>query len=1079
MNDRNNKRPPPANGVMEMEPKKRFRGPVSQEELERRRERARRFQEAQRLKKQQQSASNAGNSNRQAGAHRLRLSRRRRNRGVSRAGDKALSAFSGEDGSSSGRRKKRLRLSSADLGVEESKQSVPVGQDDEDEVDTLDAFMADLRQNDDLRMQQISDAALSWDYATQNPVAAAASASTGDAQGASMPAPASTAAAKSALMSASVLPSKAAPAAELSAQQADDVAPPLTSPTDRSAAPPEVELDKEDAMYEQDRKEFVLAQQRRMQEAQQPAARAQPAPGAAAPGGNADAAAGRGQAPGASQSGADIKEEDAEEATPGASAEGGSKRVKVELGRLFESEGDVMDEEERKRQEEEAIASIEAEAKKKEVKPVNHDEIDYIPFRKNLYIVPRALARLTQKEVQGKRDKMGIKVRGRACPPPVDKWSQCGLSDRLESLLLKHSWKEPFNIQKQAVPAIMSGRDVIGVAKTGSGKTLAFLLPMFRHILDQVATYPLDEGEGPIGLIMAPARELAVQIASEARKFARSFNLRVAAVYGGAGVKEQIAQLKRGAEVVVCTPGRMIDILTMQAGRLVSFQRVSFVVMDEADRMFDMGFEPQIRMILGQVRPDRQTLLFSATFPKAVERLARQVLKFPLEITVGGKSVASDNIRQIVEVHEDRDKFMRLLQLLGVWFERGSIIVFVQSQDKCDKLFQELVSKGYPCAAIHAAMDQADRDSTLAEFKKGENTLLIATAGVAGRGLDVPSVVMVVNYSCPNHLEDYVHRVGRTGRAGRKGTAYTFISGGEEQHSPTLIKALEQANQEIPPELKAMADRFEAKVAAGQAKKAASGFRGKGFTFDGSEKTEAQRLEDMKRKKTEIELGLRDATEDVDKARLEARLAAEATDRDEIILPSATLTGKQRVVRNADGAGGASRPPAAAAALVQALQASVAPPGTKASVAEAIRRVKAQAVGTKAGAGAATSARMQALAFAQQLNSQYTTQGAGGEREHNTLEVEINDFTVQARQKALSREFTAHIHEMFDVAIVVRGIYVPPGKPVPDGQRPLYIVIESPDRFHAEAARKEILRTLAEETMRSGPSSSAGRYSVL
>lgn len=247
----------------------------------------------------------------------------------------------------------------------------------------------------------------------------------------------------------------------------------------------------------------------------------------------------------------------------------------------------------------------------------------------------------------------------------------------------------------------MSGRDVIGVASTGSGKTLAFLLPLLRHILDQPV---LGDGEGPIGLIMAPARELAVQIYNESKKFTKALGLRVTAVYGGAGVADQIADLKRGAEIVVCTPGRMIDILTMQAGKLVSLDRVSFVVLDEADRMFDMGFEPQIKMIMQNVRPDRQTALFSATFPRTVETLAKKVLHMPLEIIVGGRSVASSSITQHVEIRDDDDKFMRLLQLLGVWYEKGNILVFVDTQSKCDTLFQVRLSSTKSESLSHEEM---------------------------------------------------------------------------------------------------------------------------------------------------------------------------------------------------------------------------------------------------------------------------------------------------------------------------------------------------------------------------------------
>ena len=204
---------------------------------------------------------------------------------------------------------------------------------------------------------------------------------------------------------------------------------------------------------------------------------------------------------------------------------------------------------------------------------------------------------------------MNIKVRGKGCPPPVSRWDQCGLSERILSLLEKNKLETPFAIQKQAVPAIMGGRDVIRVAKTGSGKTLAFILPILRHIQDQPS---LADGDGPIALIMAPARELAYQIRNEARKFTKALDLSVVCCYGGAGISEQIAALKRGAEIVVCTPGRMIDLLSLQNGRVVNLRRVTVVVMDEADRMFDMGFEPQIKMITDNTRPDRQTILFSA-----------------------------------------------------------------------------------------------------------------------------------------------------------------------------------------------------------------------------------------------------------------------------------------------------------------------------------------------------------------------------------------------------------------------------------------------------------------------------------
>ena len=225
-----------------------------------------------------------------------------------------------------------------------------------------------------------------------------------------------------------------------------------------------------------------------------------------------------------------------------------------------------------------------------------------------------------------------MKIRGRNYPRPVFTWAQCGLTEKILHVINKLGYAKPFPIQSQAIPTVMSGREVIAVAKTGSGKTLAYLLPLFRHILDQP---PVVEGDGPIGLILAPARELVAQIYNEASKFCKVLGIRITAVYGGTSMTEQINSLKRGSEIIVCTPGRMIDILCLNQGRLVGLRRVSYVVLDEADRMLDMGFEPQITTILQNARPDRQLVMFSATFPTHVENLARKMLKKPVMIVVG------------------------------------------------------------------------------------------------------------------------------------------------------------------------------------------------------------------------------------------------------------------------------------------------------------------------------------------------------------------------------------------------------------------------------------------------------------
>ncbi len=772
--------------------------------------------------------------------------------------------------------------------------------------------------------------------------------------------------------------------------------------------------------------------------------------------------------------------------------------------------------------------------KKKELKAVDHSTISYIPIRKNLYIVPKSLAAIPAKEIQGIRHNLEIKIRGKGCPPPLETWEQTGVSDRIIAVIERHGWKEPFPIQKQAIPAIMGGRDVIGVAKTGSGKTLAFLLPMFRHILDQP---PLGDREGPIGLIMAPARELAVQICTECKRFTKALGMRVTAVYGGAGVADQIADLKRGAEIVVCTPGRMIELLTMQSGKMISLSRTSYVVMDEADRMFDMGFEPQIKMILQNIRHDRQVVLFSATFPQKVEALAKKVLKVPLEIIVGGRSVASSSITQYVEVRDEDDKYLRLLQLLGTWYDRGHVLIFVDTQSKADSLFADLSKSGYPALSLHGGKDQSDRDFTISDFKNGIRTLLVATS-VAGRGLDVPELVCVINYSCPNHLEDYVHRVGRTGRAGRPGTAYTFISPEEEMHSPNLVKALTQSDQTVPAELQAMSDAFLEKVKAGQAKYAHSGFGGHGFTFDEQEMTEEQKIRAQEKKLYEVEQGLRDSSDLVDdKADAEAELymlqneenpmAPSALNQSLVLIDtndivsdpfaaSAEAEAQKKAAEHIANLSAMSMPsqipvdPIAKAAeelamakanatlvapsLVEGTDSAALGQGGSGSIASMVAKARSVAMSlgvasvqpspAMGGGGASVSGGLAPVGFGQAttvtLPSGITKRIAADNKTHFEYTLDINDYPQLARWKVTQKEQINQVIENTGVAVTARGMYVPPGKVIAIGEEKLNLRIESPDGLQVEHAITEFKRILNDETLRvAAQPVKAGKYKVV
>ncbi|KAH8067932.1 helicase [Aureococcus anophagefferens] len=730
-----------------------------------------------------------------------------------------------------------------------------------------------------------------------------------------------------------------------------------------------------------------------------------------------------------------------EDAAKAAEAE---KREKKELGRCFADDGDVMEEGERRRAERSALEVFAEQLKKKELKPVDHARENYVKIRKNFYVVPRALGALSAADVALRRDADEIKVRGQGCPPPIETWGQCGLPDKAHGALVKAlgDHTEPFPIQKQALPALMSGRDVIGIAKTGSGKTLAFVLPLLRHIMDQPPI--VDGGDGPVALILAPARELALQIWREAKRFANPLGLRAIAVYGGAKVADQIADLKRGAEIVVATPGRLIDILTMSQGRLIGLRRVSYVVLDEADRMFDMGFEPQIAMILRNARPDRQTALFSATFPRAVEQLARKALSYPLEIVAGGRSVAADTVDQYVELRAEGTKFMRLLQLLGHWFERGSVLIFVDTQLKCDSIYEQLMKAGYraakeseipnfkgsdlghfplagyPALSLHGGKDQADRDGTISDFKSGVATVLVATS-VAGRGLDVPSIVCVVNYSAPNHLEDYVHRVGRTGRAGRAGTAYTFLDPvNEDAYAPILHKALKQAKMAIPPELAELSKKFATAAAAGEKQWASSGYAGRGYKFDDDELDGEKAAARDQRKAMEAEMGLHDPDlrgddDDGGGAEAEAKNAAARALAAEAAAPDATAL--------------ATAPAPGAAAPAQ--MGGAAPPVLQ----------------------PAAPAAIPVLGGVQTL--------PGG---HCYDELDVNDYPGEARYRVTHRDNILRVQEETGCAIIARGQYIAPGKAPEPGQKRLYLALEAKDELSIKHAKAELKRLLGEET---------------
>ncbi|PVV01646.1 hypothetical protein BB560_003924 [Smittium megazygosporum] len=721
--------------------------------------------------------------------------------------------------------------------------------------------------------------------------------------------------------------------------------------------------------------------------------------------------------------------------------------------------------------------------KKKDFISVDHSKIQYEPFKKEFYVEPEELASLTEEQVESLRYSLDdIKIRGINPPNPVTKWTYFGLPSLSIQIIKKHGFEAPTPIQAQSIPAVLQGRDIIGVAKTGSGKTLAYILPMIRHIKAQ---RPLKAMEGPIAMIMAPTRELAVQIARECRIFAKPLGLRTVCSYGGSPIKDQIAELKRGAEIVVCTPGRMIDLLSANSGRVTNLKRVTFLVLDEADRMFDMGFEPQVMKIVQNVRPNRQTLLFSATFPRQMEALARKILKQPLEITVGGRSVVCSDITQIAEIVDFDEKFLRLLDILGsALFEdpETCALIFVERQESADTLFRDLLRRGYLCNSLHGGKDQSDRDQTILDFKQGVFNFLIATS-VAARGLDVKRLNLVVNYDCPNHLEDYVHRVGRTGRAGNKGTAVTFITRDQGRYAIEIIKALQTSGVDVPPSLQELADDFLESVRTGEVKyynaKASGGFGGKGL-----EKLDAERqvVKSIQRHTFGVEDDQSgdEGLEDPD----EVQTSSESKVQKVKTLDEKSL---QDAVKAAQKA--------AEKFLAGSLPANAS---TGQSVVSAVDEINAKFAQPSGGHGVVANADVHSAEF--------------------FVEIEINDYPQKARWKVTNRETLSQITETSGTAITVRGVFHQAGKPISTSTNPnnlltasanqsnilskfstlpsapstserkLYLRIEGNSEIGVERAKTEIRRLLMEATMQSiehdsrqglSGGSQYGRYSVI
>ncbi|XP_035556102.1 probable ATP-dependent RNA helicase DDX43 [Canis lupus familiaris] len=438
--------------------------------------------------------------------------------------------------------------------------------------------------------------------------------------------------------------------------------------------------------------------------------------------------------------------------------------------------------------------------------------IDLPPIKKNFYRQSETTSSMSQEQVDSWRKennnimcddlKEGEK---RRIPNPTCKFEDAfQYYPEVMENFKRAGFQKPTPIQSQAWPIVLQGIDLIGVAQTGTGKTLSYLMPGFIHL--DLQPVIREKRNGPGMLVLTPTRELALQVEAECSKYSYK-GLKSVCIYGGGDRNGQIQDLKKGVDIIIATPGRLND---LQMNNFVNLRSITYLVLDEADKMLDMGFEPQIMKILLDVRPDRQTIMTSATWPYAVRRLAQSYLKAPMIVYVGTLDlVAVSTVKQNIIVTTEEEKRSHIQRFLESISSQDKVIVFVSRKAIADHLSSDLILQHVSVESLHGNREQCDRERALENFKTGKVRILIAT-DLASRGLDVNDITHVYNYDFPRNIEEYVHRVGRTGRAGKTGISITLLTRNDWRVAGELINILEIAHQSVPEELVAMAERYEA-----------------------------------------------------------------------------------------------------------------------------------------------------------------------------------------------------------------------------------------------------------------------------
>ncbi len=377
-----------------------------------------------------------------------------------------------------------------------------------------------------------------------------------------------------------------------------------------------------------------------------------------------------------------------------------------------------------------------------------------------------------------------------------------GLDPRVQKAIGEQGYNTPTPIQAQAIPHVLAGKDLMGAAQTGTGKTAAFVLPIIQKLLPGSSSSASPARHPIRALVLTPTRELAVQVSENAANYSRHTDLRSTVVFGGVDMQPQVAQLRSGIEILIATPGRLLDHLGSKTANL---SQVEILVLDEADRMLDMGFLPDLQRIINLIPAQRQTLLFSATFSPEIKKLAQSYLRNPVTVEVARQNAAADTVSQVVHMVSAVDKQRAITTILEARTRQGlsrQCIIFTNSRLGCAKLSRALERDGIKAGAIHGDKSQGERTLTLDAFKSGAIEALVAT-DVAARGLDIPAMPCVINHELPYNAEDFIHRIGRTGRAGSTGDAIALVDDGEKRLLDDIEKLMKRKLPVMPlPEIK-------------------------------------------------------------------------------------------------------------------------------------------------------------------------------------------------------------------------------------------------------------------------------------